>query len=142
MGPHVLGACCLGPARSARGRVRGGLSEGFVNGASLRAGLSLADVREEVSRVSRKAIYGKGVVKFLGVSFSISGALRSPPLPSLPSFFSELAAILLFHLLSWDLEYEVNHLCFFVRVFFFLNRWKKMLLRKSRALSCCCTYSS
>ncbi len=39
--------------------MREGATEGFVNGASPRVEAELADVKEEVSRVRRKAIYGK-----------------------------------------------------------------------------------
>lgn len=76
--------------------------------------LSLADVKEEVSGVRRKAIYGKELWNFSGFPSVYLELLSSPSLPSLPSPLSELKAILLSPF-SWDLEYEIkseNHLPF------------------------------
>lgn len=81
--------------------------------------LSLADVKEEGSRVRRKAIYGKELWNFSGFPSVFPELLCLPlflylnsPLPSVPSSFSELEAILLSipspPPFSWDLEYEMK----------------------------------
>ena len=78
--------------------------------------LSLADVKEEGSRVRRKAIYGKELWNFSGFPSVFPELLCLPLLlylnSSLPSSFSELEAILLSipspPPFSWDLEYEMK----------------------------------